>query len=89
MPCFLCGLNDDVVIEKHHLIPNFIAEVFTDLKGKGGTVALCANCHRRVHYLLEGIREVFEERVRPLVEQASPLRGLRAQEGEAQAPSVP
>jgi len=68
MTCFLCGLNDDVVSERHHLIPRFIVEVFPDLKEKGGTVTLCANCHRRVHYLLEGIREVFEERVRPLVE---------------------
>ena len=50
--CAICGNNDEVVIELHHIIPLAIG-------GKNDInnfVCLCANHHKKVHSKLENVQ---------------------------------
>ncbi len=45
--CFFCGEENSVVLEEHHIIPR-------SLGGENGpTVVLCANCHKKLHYIYD------------------------------------
>jgi len=57
--CPFCGETDERKMESHHLIPKFLTELFPELKGKGGTIILCANCHRLLHWLLKPIEDAL------------------------------
>lgn len=49
--CFFCGEANPQCIEEHHLIPKAL--------GNGadiGTIPLCANCHKKLHYILRAIK---------------------------------
>ena len=56
-PCLICGEDDPIVIDFHHLDPNEKelslnqagASMNKILKEIDKCVCLCANCHRRVH----------------------------------------
>ncbi len=45
--CFFCGESNPLVLEEHHIIPQSITDGFVS-----ETVTLCANCHKKLHYLL-------------------------------------
>jgi len=60
MKCLMCGCEERIVLEDHHNVPEWLVKLFPQWQGRGGTTPLCANCHRKVHYLLNFIKEVLE-----------------------------
>ena len=51
--CFFCGEREGCVLETHHVIPRKIQEkyhIYDDY-----TITLCANCHRKIHFILNYI----------------------------------
>jgi len=51
--CFFCGEREECVLEDHHVIPKTIQEKYG--LDDSYTITLCANCHRKIHYLLNYI----------------------------------
>lgn len=50
--CFFCSEGNPLVLEDHHLVPKNIGPV-----GVSDTVTLCANCHKKLHYLLRPLEK--------------------------------
>lgn len=44
--CFFCGETNEVVLQEHHIVPKSMNT------SERETITLCANCHRKVHYII-------------------------------------
>ncbi|MBS7635796.1 HNH endonuclease [Candidatus Bathyarchaeota archaeon] len=51
MKCFFCGEENEIVLENHHLVPRRLNEAMFP-KSAAKTIALCRNCHRKLHHIL-------------------------------------
>lgn len=51
MKCFFCGEENEIVLENHHLVPRRLNKVMFP-KNAAKTIALCRNCHRKLHHIL-------------------------------------
>jgi len=64
--CIFCGEEREPCIDQHHLIPAFLVGYWPRLKGKGGLLPICSNCHKIVHKVILGpifvvLKEEFGE----------------------------
>jgi len=69
MKCFFCGEADESALEHHHIIPKSLREGLV-IRPSDVTVALCANCHKKLHSLIDPFKNYLmlvkqEERKEP------------------------
>ena len=72
--CFFCGETNEIVLEEHHLVPKS-----AEITPSGETIVLCANCHRKLHYILNPLLsyikiEKVEQLPEPVIDEATRLK---------------
>ena len=69
--CFFCGETNEIVLEEHHLVPKS-----AEITPSEETIVLCANCHRKLHYILNPLLgyikiEKAEQLPEPVIDEAT------------------
>ncbi|MCA0987262.1 DUF3578 domain-containing protein [Guptibacillus algicola] len=73
---FTSDITGENFVEAHHLIPLQIQEVFKwSLDVPGNIVALCPNCHRRIHHANKSERDVIINKLFKVKEKELSLYG--------------
>jgi len=63
--CFFCGESNPIVLEEHHIVPRAAAEfIDVDPEDLEITVTLCANCHKKLHYILRPLMKLLKIEVK-------------------------
>ena len=64
--CYLCGEVSQEVLQDHHVIPRKLVTTEADAArdDTGETVVVCANCHQKIHHLLEPTIQFLTEKIR-------------------------
>lgn len=63
--CYFCGEDSTAVLEEHHVIPRKIVTSESDAEREGTdeTFVFCANCHRKMHHLLDYVVQFYSDKM--------------------------
>lgn len=63
--CYFCGESKPEVLEDHHIIPGQIVTSERDAERDDvdETVVLCANCHYKMHHLLDYVIQFYSDKM--------------------------
>lgn len=69
--CYFCGPIREEVSEEHHPIPREVVMPGEETDETEITVTLCANCHNKMHALLDPLIRFMGKKQRELPEDVS------------------
>lgn len=63
--CYFCDEGNPEALQDHHIIPDKIVTSERDAErdDTDETVVLCANCHRKMHHLLEYVIQFYSDKM--------------------------
>lgn len=64
--CYLCGEVKQEVLQEHHVIPKKLVTTKADHENPetDETVVVCANCHQKIHHLLEPTIQFLTDKIK-------------------------